>query len=221
MRADSATLTRRLGEMRAACRSACASFSLRTGGHNEIVIELRDTRATERTAAEAAAALASGGYEIRTWRDLADFYGKTIQLFDRQFGFLQALLLLLIALSVSSTINASTFERLPEFGTMIALGDTRRDVSQLIVTESVILGILGSALGTCAGSALALLISAVGIEMPPPPNTDIGYVARIQVVPIVLLTAAIVGSIAAALGGLAPALKMSRMAPVEALGRAL
>jgi len=194
---------------------------LGSSGQNEIVVELRDTRATEITAAEALAALGPEDYEVRTWRELADFYGKTIQLFDRQFGFLQGLLLLLIALSVSSTINASTFERLPEFGTMIALGDTRRDVSQLIVTECVILGILGSVIGVCAGIALALSISAIGIEMPPPPNTEVGYVARIQIVPVVLLAGVFVGSVAATLGGLAPAMKIARTSPVEALGRAL
>ena len=194
---------------------------LGTQGENEIVLELRDTGRTDATAAEVSAALASAGYEVRTWRELADFYGKTIQLFDRQFGFLQGLLLLMIALSVSSTINAATFERLPEFGTMIALGDSQRDVSQLIVTECFILGILGSAIGVCAGIALALGISVTGIEMPPPPNTDIGYVARIRIVPSVLLTATVVGILAATIAGLAPAVKISRTSPVEALGRAL
>lgn len=194
---------------------------LATSGVNEIVVALTDTAATAATASAVGSNLGSLGYETRTWRDLADFYNKTVQLFDRQFGFLQGILLLMIVLSVANTINTAAFERLPEFGTMMALGDRGRDVFRLIMLESVILGLLGSAIGLAVGCACALALSAVGIPMPPPPNTDLGYTALIRIVPSVIVGALVVGTISAAIAGLFPSLRIAQIAPVEALRRAL
>lgn len=194
---------------------------LATGGINEIVVGLSNTAATFETAAVLRAALPNAEYEIKTWRDLADFYGKTVQLFDRQFGFLQVVLLLMIILSVANTINTAVFERLPEFGTMLALGDRRRDVFRLIMLECMLLGLLGSAVGIAVGVAVALAISAVGIPMPPPPNTDVGYTALVRIVPQVLIGAFVVGTVSAVLAGIVPSLKIARFPPVDALRRAL
>lgn len=194
---------------------------LATRGVNEIVVALVDTATTDAVAAKVGSMLASAGYEVKTWRDLADFYDKTVRLFDQEFGFLQIVLLLMIVLSVASTITTTTFERLPEFGTMLALGDRRRDVFRLIILECVILGAFGSVIGLVAGVVLALAISAIGIPMPPPPNTDMGYTALIRIVPSVLLGACAVGSVSAALAGLFPSMRIARIAPVDALRRAL
>ncbi len=194
---------------------------LATSGVNEIVVVLTNTAATAATAIAVDASLENLGYEVRTWRDLADFYNKTVQLFDRQFGFLQGVLLLMIVLSVANTINTAAFERLPEFGTMMALGDRGRDVFRLIMLESVILGLLGSAIGLTIGLASAIAISAVGIPMPPPPNSDLGYTALIRIVPGVIVGAFGVGTISAAVAGVFPSLRIARIAPVEALRRAL
>jgi putative ABC transport system permease protein len=192
-----------------------------TSGINEVVVELGNTPATERVGSQLNARVASEGYEVKTWTELADFYTKTVQLFDRQYGFLQIVLLLMIALSVSNTINAATFERMPEFGTMIALGDRWHDVFRLVLVECLVLGIVGSMLGLIVGCLLALGISAVGIDMPPPPNTHTGYTAYIRIVPSVVASAFLVGTISAALAGLAPSFRIARTPPVEALRRAI
>jgi putative ABC transport system permease protein len=192
-----------------------------TSGINEIVVELSDTSLTEHAAAQLRQRLTREGYEIKTWTELADFYTKTVRLFDRQFGFLQIMLLLMIALSVSNTINTATFERMPEFGTMLALGDRRLDVFRLVLVECLILGVLGSVFGIAAGCLLALGISAVGIDMPPPPNTDTGYTAFIRIVPSVIGWAFVVGTLSAVLAGLVPSIRIARTPPVDALRRAV
>jgi putative ABC transport system permease protein len=200
---------------------AAAQELLAVRGINEVVVTLADTAATDRAASALRDRLGSADYEVRTWRDLADFYAKTVRLFDRQFGFMQVVLLLMIVLSVANTINTAAFERLPEFGTMLALGDRRGDVFRLIMVECFVLGILGSAVGVAIGLALAVAISAVGIPMPPPPNADLGYVALIRIVPEVILGAFAVGTVSAALAGVLPSFKIARTAPAEALRRAL
>jgi putative ABC transport system permease protein len=67
------------------------------------------------------------------------------------------------------------------------------------------------------GVALALVISAVGIPMPPPPNANLGYTGFIRVVPAVLALAFVVGFAATLLAAVLPAMRVSRMPVVDAL----
>ena len=83
--------------------------------------------------------------------------------------------------------------------------------------ENFVLGLIGGGVGVSLGVLLAFVLSAVGIEMPPPPNANLGYVAHIRVVPRVLALAFGVGLGATTLAALIPAWRVSRIAPVDAL----
>jgi putative ABC transport system permease protein len=159
------------------------------------------------------------GFELASWRELSDFYDKTLKLYDRQFGVLRLIILLMVLLSVANSVNMTLFERTREFGTMLALGDRQATVSRLIMTESALLGAIGAAIGVAAGCAAALVISAIGIPMPPPPNADLGYVAFIRLVPGEIAMAAAIGVAATILAAVLPARRASRLDVVEALRR--
>jgi putative ABC transport system permease protein len=123
------------------------------------------------------------GLEASTWRELSDFYEKTVQLYDAQFGVLRLIIFLMVLLSVANSINMTLFERTREFGTLLALGDNPRRVFRLIMTESALLGFFGALFGMMLGCISAWGISAIGIEMPPPPNSNLGYTAQIRLDP--------------------------------------
>jgi putative ABC transport system permease protein len=94
-------------------------------------------------------------------------------------------------------------------------------VRRLILLECAILGVVGSVIGIVLGTVLALVLSTVGIPMPPPPNTDLGYVAQIRLVPQVMLSAFAVGTVSAIVAGILPSWKIAAMKPVDALRRAV
>jgi putative ABC transport system permease protein len=190
---------------------------LDTKGANLLVVSLRSTADTSRASAAIGALLANQGLEVRSWQQLSDFYDKTVKLYDRQFGVLQLIILGMVLLSVTNTVNMTIFERMAEFGTMRALGNQSSDVTQLVLAECGLLGIVGAVLGTGMGIVLATAISAVGIPMPPPPNSELAYTAQIRIVPSVVLSAFAVGVLATALAGVWPALHVARIAVVEAL----
>jgi putative ABC transport system permease protein len=154
---------------------------------------------------------------VRTWVELNDFYEKTVALYERQFGVLQLITLAMVLLSVANSVNMSVFERVGEFGTMRALGDNSGTVFRLVLTESLVLGVVGATLGVVVGIVLAYAISAVGIPMPPPPNANLGYTAFIRVVPSLVAMSFAVGLAAATLAAFLPALKVSRTPLVDAL----
>jgi putative ABC transport system permease protein len=196
---------------------AAAQELLGTTGVNALVISLHHTEDTDRIAARLMQWLGSSGLEIKTWVELNDFYEKTVELYKGQFGVLQIIILIMVLLSVANSVNMSIFERVGEFGTMMALGNRSNQVFQLIISENFLLGLVGGSLGVGVGVLLAAAISAIGIPMPPPPNADLGYVAQIQIVPSVLLLALSIGFIATVLAALLPARHVSRIPVVEAL----
>lgn len=190
---------------------------LGTQSINALIILLKETKDTDIIAAHLAKSLDIAKMEVKTWLELNDYYEKTVEMYEGQFGVLQLIILVMVLLSVANSINMSIFERVGEFGTMMALGNRSNQVFLLILSESFLLGIIGSSLGVGAGILLALAISAIGIPMPPPPNADLGYIAQIQIVPSVLLMAFIIGLSATVLASLLPARHVSRIKVVDAL----
>ena len=192
---------------------------LGTAGVNPFVISLRETPLTESTAEALRSGLAGSGFAVLTWRTLNSFYENTVALYERQFGFLQLIILVLVLLGVANSVNMSAFERVGEFGTMMALGNRRGDIRRLVIVENVLLGMIGGGLGVALGGVSALVLSAIGIEMPPPPNANLGYTAHIRLVPSVLASSFSVGLVATVLASLLPAWRVARIQPVDALRR--
>lgn len=186
-------------------------------GANSVVLELHNTADTDRAAELIKGKLEGRGYEVRTWIELSDFYAKTVDLYRTQFGVLQWIVLIMVLLSVFNTVNMSVFERVGEFGTMMALGNSRGYVFKLVMVENATLGLIGAAVGLVVGVGAALLISKVGIEMPPPPNSNVGYRATIQLVPTSLAMSFVVGLLATVGAALLPARRVSRTPIVDAL----
>jgi putative ABC transport system permease protein len=194
-----------------------AQALVQTGAVNVVVAYLAQTAQTVPVARRLAASLPPGGYDVKTWSELNDYYEKTAKLYDRQFGILLLIILLMVLFGVANSVNMTAFERLSEFGTMRALGNSGARVFWLIVSENVLLGIVGAAAGVTLGAVLAWAISAIGIPMPPPPNANVGYIARIRMDGGIVAIAAIVGLTAPILAAFWPAIVVSRVPVVEAL----
>jgi putative ABC transport system permease protein len=196
---------------------SAAQELLFTQSVHSVVVLLDDSDKTDMVAAAIRAKLAPLGYVVKPWYELADFYQKTEALYRRQFGALQLIILVMLALSVASTINMVVYERTGEFGTLLAVGLRRHQIFKLVLLENALLGLLGSLLGVVIGIGLAGTISAIGLPMPPPPGSNAGYIATIRLVPWVLAMAALIGAMAAVMAAVLPARRASRLLVVEAL----
>lgn len=196
---------------------ASAHELLQTSGANALVLSLTKTSDTEATAEALRTQLDGRGLEVMTWIDLNDFYKKTVLLYKRQFGVLQIIVLAMVLLGVANSVNMSVYERVGEFGTLMALGIAKDQVFRLVVIENLMLGFIGATLGVIVGVILALAISYVGIQMPAPPNASSGYTAMIRIVPVHLVTAFAIGFLATAIASLLPAKHVSAIPTADAL----
>ncbi len=184
---------------------------------HRLVLRLTDTAATDVLRDALSERLLAQEFDIKTWYELAEFYGKSVDLYQRQFGILMLIVLVMVLLGVANSVNMTIYERTGEVGTMLALGSRNGDVFKLLLIENLLLGVLGAAIGVGVGLALAWLISQIGIPMPPPPNSNSGYTALIRPVPILVIGAFAVGVIATACAAWWPARRVLRMPVVDAL----
>lgn len=193
---------------------------LGANGAHRVVVALARTADTEAAAAQIQALAGAGAFEVQTWRQLNDFFAKTEQLYRQQFGALRFIVLVMVLLSVTNNLNLIIFERTSEFGTMRALGNRGDQIFSQIMVEAALLGLLGALAGVVVGCGFALLISQAGIPMPPPPNANEAYVARIGLSAATVGSAALIGFLATLTGALIPAIRVARMPIHEALRRA-
>jgi putative ABC transport system permease protein len=192
---------------------------LATEDANTVVLLLGEDAELARAVAAAGPSVTRRNLCTRTWEQLNDFYRNTVLLYDRQFAVLAAIILLMVALGVNNAVSMAVLERQGEFGTMRALGNTDRHVFLLVASEVAMMGVAGTVLGLAVGTLVSMLISTIGIDMPPPPNSNVGYVAGIRLVPGLFLQAAVVGVGATFLAGLRPAHRVARTPIVTALAQ--
>ncbi len=182
-----------------------------------LVITLNQTKETDSVAAAIRTSVKDQGLTVKTWREISDFYEKTVQLYDAQFGVLRLIIFLMVLLSVANSINMTLYERTREFGTLLALGNRPQTIFKLIMAETALLGLTGACLGMVVGCGIAYIVSAIGIQMPPPPNSNLGYTALIRLEPIQVLTSCTVGFGATVFAAMYPAHRATKINIVDAL----
>ncbi|MDZ7752085.1 MAG: FtsX-like permease family protein [Gammaproteobacteria bacterium] len=189
------------------------------GAHVWVVLA-DETRFSQAVEQELKRVLAGEGFDVVHWEDLAEFYRKVKELFANQVMVVRVIIAAIILISISNTLFMTVAERVGEIGTLMAVGFRRRRILELFVQEGFLVGLFGGLFGLVVGLALAALISAVGIPLPPPPGSTIGAVGQIHVtVEAAVLTLAL-AVVASVLASLYPSWKASRLVIVDALRKA-
>ena len=152
---------------------------LRASGAHRWLILLDDTAFTATLLEQLRQQLTGKPLHVVPWYELADFYNKTVALFKKQVGVMKLIIAVIVVLGISNTLMMGVLERTAEIGTSMALGFKRKRILRLFLGEGLVLGLAGGAIGLLLGVALASVIPAVGIPMPPPPGMARGFTAEI------------------------------------------
>lgn len=190
---------------------------LRVSGSHAYAVVLDKTENTDVTVAGLRKAFQSAPLEFVPWHQLADFYQKTAELFSRQITVVRIIIAAIIVLSISNSMVMSVMERTSEIGTSMALGFRRRGILRLFLSEGFLLGLMGGLLGLIVALLAAMLISKIGIPMPPPPGMAFGYTAEIRLTWVMAIEALALAVVTTLLASAYPAWKAARMQIVDAL----
>jgi len=199
---------------------ASAQRLAETEGVSSIVVGLADGAALEPARAELLRRLSGRNPRLALldWRSRAPFYGQVRSLYSGIFWFLGGIVFLLVCLSNSSALLMAMMERVREIGTLLALGTSRAGIGALFLSEALWLGLLGALAGDALGLALARVLNALRIEMPPPPGAVSGFPLQLELAPQDFLLATCLMLAVMAVSALLPILRATRLRIVDALG---
>lgn len=124
-------------------------------------------------------------------------------------------LLFFAAFGTAQTFFLLVAERKRELVILRALGARQRDLRGLVLTEALVVGVLGAGFGVLAGSATALVLDRVVVGMLPDIPFKPAYVVSLP--GTVLLGAAALGLLASVAGAWWPATRAAAAEPGQAL----
>jgi len=178
-----------------------------------VVTDPGDTTATKERVREYfassrsdAAALIPDGYEVtaQTNADLVERIERIVSRLTRFVTGIAVIALVVGAVGIANIMLVSVTERTREIGIMKAVGARSRDVMELFLVESVLLGAFGALLGVplgIAGGWVATRYAEIPLTLAP------GWAA----------VAVVVGVLVGVVAGLYPAWRAARVDPIDAL----
>ncbi len=189
---------------------------------SEIAIRLKNPARLEQAYAQLSQELSGiagegGGpaLEVHTWADLSPF-ANVVRMIDLLAVFIKIMMVSIVLISVMNVMMMAVYERIREIGTISAIGTPPRRILSLFLTEGLLLGLGGAALGTAISLAAIYLLNVWKITFNFGQQQGLVLSPAVSMRDVATIAALVV--IMALLASLQPAWKASRMDPVTALG---
>lgn len=192
------------------------------GQIHEVVFAVAEPMAAAAAAARLNALLPAD-LRVRDWGELLPEMRDVIATYDVSRMIMVTILYFATGLGILNTCFMSVMERTREFGTLLAAGMRPWAIRRLVLLESLLLGLFGSAAGVAGGALLTWYMESHGIDLSATitPITYAGgtilprlravFAAANFTVPALLLVAV------ALVAGFLPANRAARLDPVAAL----
>ncbi len=199
---------------------ALAARLLQSPGTVSKLVVFLEPGADEREAARRIErALTAAGYPVavRHWKELAVFYGQVRLLYIGIFGFVGAVLVVIVILAAAIVMTMAVTERTREIGTLRALGTRPGGVLRMFLAEGVLLAVAGCVAGAVIALAIRSVLNASGIILPPPPGATHGLPINVRAYPLAYGAGLLAMILTMAIAAYFPARRASRLSIVEAL----
>ena len=143
-------------------------------------------------------------FTVRTTTEIAETTGEVTQIFQAVLVAIASISLLVGGIGIMNIMLVSVTERTREIGLRMALGAKRSDIRNQFLVEAAVLCVIGGAIGLSLAILAASIFERIA-EFPAPIGLDTAIMA--------VAFSAIIGLV---FGGY-PAIRASRLSPIEAL----
>jgi putative ABC transport system permease protein len=153
-------------------------------------------------------------FEVHTWESLSSF-SNLARMIDMMTIFIKIMLVAIVLVSIMNVMIMAVYERIREIGTIAAIGTLPGRILSMFVIEGFSLGIFGAIIGDAVGLSIIQILRLVKVSFNFGRQTGLILMPSIQVSEILIVSLIVI--IVAVIGSLQPALKASRMEPIDAL----
>lgn len=176
----------------------------RPNGLSDVYVEMTDPAQSDAVAQLIEADFPD--FDARSMNEFQNSFGNLMGQLDTVLGLTVSLALAVGVVGIVNTMLMSTLERIAEFGILRTNGWSRNHVLGLVTLESAYMGL-------CAG-VLGCVMALVGVNVA---NQFLKGGLQLVVTPGLILLGLGLSIITGTLGGLYPAWKAARLAPMEAI----
>ncbi|MEJ2482700.1 MAG: lipoprotein-releasing ABC transporter permease subunit [Gemmatimonadota bacterium] len=155
-------------------------------------------------------------YRVDDWQNQNASLFSALKLEKFAMGVILLLIVLVASFNIVSTLIMVVTDKIREIGILRAMGLTEKDVTRIFVVQGVVIGLIGTAVGTVFGLILSwLLYKYKFISLP----GDVYFVDRlpVDVQPLDVLTIVGASLVISFLATLYPARRAAEYTPVEAI----
>lgn len=160
-------------------------------------------------------------FEVLTYADLLPMLVAQVDMYEQMMTIIYLIIGLAMVFGVINTMLMSVFERIQEFGVLMAIGMKNSVIFWMVMLEAAILGVIGTAVGLVLGVILILPLNSVGIDLSMFAESLTSFGAGAILYPVLTMTAVInvviIIPLTTLLGAVYPALKATRLQPVTAI----
>lgn len=147
---------------------------------------------------------------VQSFADIIETFGAIITILNGVLVLIAFVSLIVASVNITNTMYTAVLERTKEIGIMKSIGARNSDILFIFVFESGLLGMIGGIIGVILG----YLIASTGGKI----AAASGYSSLYPIFPISLILGCILfASLIGALAGLLPAIRASKLNPVDAL----
>ena len=165
--------------------------------------------------------------EIMPWQEALRELYEAIVLDDAGNYFMMAIIFVIVAIGIFNTVLMSVIERTREFGVMMAIGTSARQMFAIVMAEAFVLGVVSVAVGLALGLSVHYYFASHGLDLTALYGEDLemagivfeGRIYSDLAASSVTLWALVVLAIVV-LSAIYPALRATRLDPVEAMRHA-
>jgi ABC-type lipoprotein release transport system permease subunit len=159
--------------------------------------------------------------KVETWKEIAPELSLTSGFLYMELNIFMGIILFALLFGISNTMMMSVFERIREFGVLMAIGMKRLRLFLLIILESIFLLFSGGLIGTLFGFISIELLSKNGIDLSIFAEGMAAYGMSAILYPALpfhmYVTLFVMMMITAVIASISPALKAIRLKPAEAI----
>jgi putative ABC transport system permease protein len=163
----------------------------------------------------------SDEYEVLSYTELMPLLILMIDISQQSMAFIYVIIGAAMIFGIINALLMSVFERIREFGVIMAIGMKNNRLFLMIMLEAVVLGLIGILCGTILGGSITLQLQSSGLNLAAfsegLASWGIGSVLYPQLSIAVIVRSVLVILFTCIFASIWPAIKAMRLKPVEAI----